>query len=41
MNLWPVEPFCPHFDLEKKWEEKGSTGQRFICIEVTSYKIHT
>ena len=28
-------------DLEKKWGQKGSTGQRFICIEVTSYKIHT
>ena len=27
-------------DLEKKWGQKGSTGQRFICIEVTSYKIH-
>ena len=33
MNLWPVEPFCPHFffqisaDLEKKWGEKGLTGQ--------------
>ena len=25
----------------KKWGQKGSTGQRFICIEVTSYKIHT
>ena len=28
-------------DLEKKWGQKCSTGQRFICIEVTSYKIHT
>ena len=43
MNLWPVEHFCPHFffqistDLEKS-EDKS---QRFICIEVTSYKIHT
>ena len=27
-------------DLEKKWEQKCSTGQRFICTEVTSYKIH-
>ena len=27
-------------DLEKKWEPKSSTGQRFICTEVTSYKIH-
>ena len=44
MNLWPVEHFCPPFfssaDLEKKWEQKCSTGQRFICTEVTSYKIH-
>ena len=24
-----------------KWGQKGSTGQIFICIEVTSYKIHT
>ena len=28
-------------DLEKKWGQKCSTGQRFICIEVTSYKIYT
>ena len=28
-------------DLEKKWGQKCSTGQRFICTEVTSYKIHT
>ena len=27
-------------DLEKKWEQKCLTGQRFICTEVTSYKIH-
>jgi hypothetical protein len=27
--------------LDKKWGKKCSTGQRFICIEVTSYKIHT
>ena len=27
-------------DLEKKWGQKGLTGQRFICIEVTSHKIH-
>ena len=45
MDLWPVEHFCPHFfpdstDLEKKWGQKGSTGQRFICSELTSYKIH-
>ena len=50
MNLWPVEHFFPCFfsrsalistDLEKKWGQKCSTGQRFICTEVTSYKIHT
>ena len=50
MNLWPVEHFCLHFfpdqhwsgaDLEKKWRQKCSTGQRFTCTEVTSYKIHT
>ena len=49
MKLWPVEHFCPHFfsrsalistDLEKKWGQKCSTGQSFICTEVTSYKIH-
>ena len=27
-------------DLEKKWRQKCSTGQRFICTEITSYKIH-
>ena len=27
-------------DLEKKWEQKCITGQRFICTEVTSFKIH-
>jgi hypothetical protein len=48
MNLWPVEPFCPDFFSRsalhwsgKKRGQKGSTGQRFICMEVTSYKIHT
>ena len=25
---------------KKKWGQKGSTGQRFIFTEVTSYKIH-
>ena len=49
MKLWSVEHFCPHFfsrsalistDLEKKWGQKCSTGQSFICTEVTSYKIH-
>ena len=27
-------------DLEKKRGQKCSTGQRFTCTEVTSYKIH-
>ena len=27
-------------DLAKKWGKMCSTGQRFICTEVTSYKIH-
>ena len=27
-------------DLEKKWGQKCSTGQRFIFTKVTSYKIH-
>ena len=46
MNLWPVEHFFPHFlagsllisaDPAKKWGNNCSTGQRFICTEVTSY----
>ena len=50
MNLWPVEPFCPHLfsrsALKKKGasfkgKQKGSTGQRLIFIEITSNKIHT
>ena len=46
MNLWPVEHFFPHFlsrsELiwKKKWGQKCSTGQSFICTEVTSYKIY-
>ena len=28
-------------DLEKKRGKKCSTGQRFICTEVTSNEIHT
>ena len=27
-------------DLEKKWGQKGSTGQGFIFTKETSYKIH-
>ena len=43
MNLWPVEHFFRHFLTahtanQSKSEEKS--GQRFICTEVTSYKIH-
>ena len=30
-----------HSKLVKKWGKKCSTGQRFICTEVTSYKIHS
>ena len=26
---------------DKKWGKKCSTGQKFLCKEVTSYKIHT
>ena len=43
MNLWPVEHFLTgHLANPSKSEEKKcSTGQRFICTKVTSYKIHT
>ena len=46
----PVEHFFPHIltgflythsKPVKKWGKKCLTGQRFICTEVTSYKIHT
>ena len=49
MHLSPVEHFFPHYlaisglisaDPAKKWGKKCSTGQMFICTEVTSYKIH-
>ena len=42
MNLWPVEHFFPHFLSRSvlKWGKKCSTGRRFICSELTSYKIH-
>ena len=49
MNLWPVEQFFPKFltglmctqsKPVKKLGKKCSTGQRFICTEVTSYKNH-
>ena len=30
-----------HSNPVKKWGKKCSTGQRFICTEVTSYKIHS
>ena len=29
-----------HSKPVKEWEKKCSTGQRFTCTEVTSYKIH-
>ena len=42
MNLWPVEHFFPHFLAGSlMWGKNCSTGQKFICTEVTSYKIHT
>ena len=34
MSLWPVEHFCPQFF------SRSATGQMFIFIEVTFYKIH-
>ena len=34
MNLWPVEHFFPHLFFQI------SADQRFICTEVTSYKLH-
>ena len=45
MNLTPVEHFLAgsvliSADLAKKSGKKCSTGQRFICTEVNSYKIH-
>ena len=39
MNLCPVEHFLSGL-LQTQWGKKCSTGQRFICTEVTSYKIH-
>ena len=35
-----VLTFFPVLIWKKKCGQKGSTGQRFICMEVTSYKIH-
>ena len=34
------EHFCPHFQ-SRSVLKKCSAGRRFICIDVTSYKIHT
>ena len=47
-EFWSLASFqkVPKFDFQisadlgKKWRRKGSTGQRFICTKVTSYKIH-
>ena len=36
MNLWPAEHFFPHFLTGLLCDH----GQRFICTEVPSYKIH-
>ena len=38
-HFWPV--FCAHTANRPKSEEKVFNWQRFICTEVTSYKIHT
>ena len=45
MNLWPVDNFfltfwLVHSKASQKVRKKCSTGQRFICTKVTSYKIH-
>ena len=42
MNLWPVEQIFPHIsaDPDKKWGQKCSSDQWFICTKLTSYKIH-
>ena len=37
---WKSDQSVQSTDLEKKWGQKGSIGQRFIFTEVTSYKIH-
>ena len=37
---WTSDQLNVHSKLVKKWWKKCSTSQRFICIEVTSYKIH-
>ena len=46
MNLWPVEDFFSsiwgtlQYTGTPNWGKKCSTGQRFICKKITSYKIH-
>ena len=40
MDIFTNEPLTSA-DLEKKVRRRCSTGQRFICTEVTSYEIHT
>ena len=37
-KLWPVD--LTFFQISADLEKVRTTGQRFICIEVTSYKIH-
>ena len=41
LNTFILTFFRISAGLDKKWGKKCSTGQRFICIKVTSYKIHT
>ena len=43
LTSWTLLPslfFQISADLEKKWGQKCSTGQSFICTKVISYKIH-
>ena len=40
MNLWPVG-WTLFSRSALIWKFKCSTGQRFICTDVTSYEIHT
>ena len=40
-NSFNVNVNVKIWDLDKNWGKKCSTGQRFTCTEVTSYKIHT
>ena len=39
-NFRGFHVLCTHSKPVKKWGKKCSIGRRFICTEVTSYKIH-